>query len=145
MVQPVSGSKPCPDGYTLRKGYTRKLRQNVLNKGFVVRRGKGQHYTAKPTQSEIAVPPVCAKNKSTAGKSTLRKGYLIKYGYSYRLADSQRRKALQRAIEAYGKLSVYSQLTLAAKSAQSRDPNIAAVFAMDRDWVQGQPNTQKKK
>jgi len=88
---------------------------------------------------------VCAKNKSTAGKSALRKGYLIKYGYSYRLADSQRRKALQRAIEAYGKLSVYSQLTLAAKSAQSRDPNIAAVFAMDRDWVQGQPNAQKKK
>jgi hypothetical protein len=144
MVLPGSGSKPCPDGYTLRKGYTRKLGQNVLNKGFLVRRGKGQHYTAKPKKSEITVPAVCAKNKSNSGNRGLRKGFLIKYGYSYKLADSQRHKALLSAINAYGKPSVYNQLNTVAKLAQTRDPNIAAVFLMDRDWVKGQQNVQKK-
>jgi hypothetical protein len=47
-------------------------------------------------------------------------------------------------VEAYGKLSVYAQLNLAAKSAQARDQKIANVFIMDRDWIKQQPDTQKK-
>jgi len=139
MVKPGSGSKPCPDGYVLRKGYTRKVRNEVLTKGYTVHR-KRQFYTAKPTKSEVAVGASCAKKKSTSGKGALRKGLLIKYGYSYRLADSQRKKALQSAMKAYGKTSVYNRLRTVAKLAEAKEPTVAAVFQLDADWVKTQPN-----
>ena len=143
MVKPTSGNKPCPDGYTYRKGYTRKLAQTILNEGYTVQRKRGrnqknQMYTAKPRQAEITVPPSCAKNKSNSGKGILRKGTLIKYGYSFKLADSQRHKALLSAIEAYGKTSVYNRLNTVAALAKKSQPNVASIFLKDRDWVQGQ-------
>jgi len=144
MVKPVSGNKPCPDGYTYRKGYTRKLAQTILNQGYTVqrKRGRNQMYTAKPKQAEITVPPSCAKNKSNSGKGILRKGTLIKYGYSFKLADSQRHKALLNAIEAYGKTSVYNRLNTVAALAKKSQPNVAEIFLKDRNWVQGQADSK---
>jgi len=142
MVKPVSGSKPCPDGYTLRKGYTRKLGANILEKGYLVQRhrGKRQTFRAKPTKRETVVPPSCAKKKTNSGKGVLRKGTLIKYGYSFKLADSQRKKALANAMKAYGKISVYNRLNTVAELAKAKEPTVAAIFLMDRDWVKAQPD-----
>jgi len=139
MVKPANGGKPCPEGYVLRKGYTRKVRNEVLAKGYTVRR-KRQFYTAKPTKSEVTVGASCAKKKTHSGKGVLRKGLLIKYGYSYRLADSQRKKALESAIKAYGKTSVYNRLRAVVKLASAKEPTVAAVFQMDAEWVKAQPN-----
>jgi hypothetical protein len=142
MVKPASGNQPCPDGYVLRKGYTRKLKQNVLNKGYTVQR-KGQFYTAKPTKNTVDVPASCVKKKSNSGMGVLRKGTLIKYGYSFKLADRQREKALIHAMEAYGKTSVVNRLATVAKLAKASQPNVAAIFMRDREWAQQQPDPKK--
>jgi hypothetical protein len=130
--------KKCPSGYTYRRGYTRKLKNETKREGFTVRRD-GKLFTVKPKKSLISVPAKCVpiKKKSTGKMSvgSLRKGNLIKFGYSYRLPDSSRRKALKKAIEAYGATGVYKKLETASKLAMKTAPDASIIFSKDRDWV----------
>jgi hypothetical protein len=131
MPQP-EGDK-CPLGYTFRKGYTRKIRKSP----FYVQR-KGQLYTVDPKKNAAEIPASCVKNRASAVRNTqnaLRKGVLIKYGYSYKLADGVREKALRKAVEAYGAKKVYSKLHVVAKLAQKKYPQPASIFARDSQWV----------
>ena len=103
----------CPPGYILRRGYTRKFKNSVKRQGYTVRR-KGKLFTVLPKKNSAYVPPQCIKNRGLPGKGpvdgkgigALRKGELIKYGYSYRLADSKRQSALKKAMKSYGTLSL---------------------------------------
>ena len=65
----------------------------------------------------------------------LRKGELIKYGYQYRLADRLRHRALERAIKAYGGLSVFHKLDAVAKLSKKTAPDASDTFSKDREWV----------
>jgi len=123
----------CPEGYTLRKGYTRKFTKNVKNKGFTVRR-KGTVYTVRPKANSIKVDPVCVKNRVN-GIGKLRKGELIKYGYQYRLSDALRHKALEKAVKQYGALSVFRKLDAVAKLSVRVAPDASKIFAKDRNWI----------
>lgn len=123
----------CPEGYTLRKGYTRKFTKNVKNKGFTVRR-KGTVYTARPKANSIKVDPVCVKNRVN-GIGKVRKGELIKYGYQYRLSDASRRKALEKAIKQYGAQSVFKKLDAVAKLSVRVAPDASKIFSKDRNWI----------
>lgn len=123
----------CPEGYTLRKGYTRKFTKNVKNKGFTVRR-KGTVYTVRPKVNSIKVDPVCVKNRVN-GIGKLRKGELIKYGYQYRLSDALRHKALEKAVKQYGALSVFRKLDAVAKLSVRVAPDASKIFAKDRNWI----------
>ena len=123
----------CPEGYTLRKGYTRKFTKNVKNKGFTVRR-KGTVYTVRPKVNSIKVDPVCVKNRVN-GIGKLRKGELIKYGYQYRLSDAIRHKALEKAVKQYGALSVFRKLDAVAKLSVRVAPDASKIFAKDRNWI----------
>ena len=135
-----SVKKTCPTGYHSRKSYTRKFRRSITSSGFTVRR-KGQVYTAHPSDKPVHVPASCIKNHATSLRSTsngmgkLRKGELIKYGYQYRLADRLRHRALERAIKAYGGLSVYHKLDAVAKLSKKTAPDASDTFSKDRDWV----------
>lgn len=127
----------CPPGYRRRKSYTRKVSNSIAKEGFTVRR-KGQIYTAHPNTSPVYVPSTCVKipvstKKAKFGK--LRKGHLLKYGYQYRLSDRVRRKALEKAIEAYGLTSVYHKLDAVAKLSVHSAPDASKTFAKDREWV----------
>jgi hypothetical protein len=132
----------CPKGYILRKGYTRKFKNTIKREGYTVRR-KGRMFTVKPKKNIIVVNPACIKNKGLPGKgpiegegfASLRKGELIRYGYSYRLADSKRRAALRKAIGAYGALSVYRKLDAVSKLSMRTAPDASVIFAKDRDWI----------
>lgn len=132
----------CPEGYIMRKGYTRKFRPSVKTTGFTVRR-KGTVYTVRPKANTIKVPPACIKNRGLPGKGPkegegigkLRKGELIKYGYQYRLSDSLRQAALKRAIKRYGALSVYRKLDAVAKLSLRTAPDASGIFVKDRNWV----------
>ena len=135
----MSTRKNCPDGYIMRKGYTRKFRQSLVTSGYTVRR-KGKLFLVHPP-SNIYVPPTCIKDrglsntKSNTRIGKLRKGDLIKYGYQYRLSDRLREKALRKAIDAYGLLSVYHKLDAVAKLSVRTAPDANKIFKRDRAWV----------
>lgn len=128
----------CPEGYIKRKGYTRKFSASVKQSGYTVRR-KGKLYTIQPKIQQVSVPASCVKKRNVTVKSTgkLRKGDLIKYGYQYRLSDLLREKALKKAIDAYGALSVYQKLNAVAKLSSGRAPDAHKIFVRDRNWIQG--------
>ncbi len=132
----------CPSGYIMRKGYTRKFKNTIKREGFTVRR-RGKLFTVRPKKNETYVPAGCIRNRGLPGKGpregegigSLRKGELIKYGYSYRLADSARQKALKKAVKAYGALSVYRKLDAVTKYSVRTAPDASKIFERDRDWV----------
>jgi hypothetical protein len=132
----------CPPGTIMRKGYTRKFRQSITKSGFTVRR-KGKLYTVRPKKDMVYVPPACIKDRGLTGKGPangqgfgkLRKGELIKYGYQYRLSDRLREKALEKAIKAYGALTVFHKLDAVAKLSSRTAPDASRIFAQDRNWV----------
>jgi hypothetical protein len=126
----------CPEGYVKRKGYTRKFSSSVKQSGYTVRR-KGKLYTVQPKVQEVVVPARCVKKRNVTMKSMrkLRKGDLIKYGYQYRLSDLLREKALRKAIDAYGALSVYHKLDEVAKLSAAHAPDAHKIFVRDRNWV----------
>ena len=101
-------------------------------------------YTVKPKKNVTYVSSACIKNRGLPGKgpregegfASLRKGELIKYGYSYRLSNTVRRKALEKAIKAYGALPVYRKLDAVAKLSMRTAPEAHKVFVADRDWIQ---------
>lgn len=129
----------CPQGYILRRGYTRKFRPSVKSTGFTVRR-KGTVYTVRPKANTIRVPASCIKNRGLPGKGPegigkLRKGELIKYGYQYRLSDSLRQAALKKAVKRYGALSVYRKLDAVSKLSLRTAPDASKIFSRDRDWI----------
>ena len=134
-------TKPCPPGQIRRRGYTRKFKNSVRKAGYTVRR-KGKTYVVKPTKTETRVASTCIKDAGKPGKGTtgrrigpLRTGDLIKYGYSYRLPDSVRRKALEKAVKVYGALKTYHKLDAVAKLSVRVAPDASKIFAMDRDWI----------
>jgi hypothetical protein len=132
--------KPCPKGYLLRKGYTRKFKESVMDRGYTVKRGDVV-FRAYPKTSRIRVEPTCIKDRglpgtiSGPGIGPLKKGELIKYGYSFRLPAELRRNALKRAISEYTALGVYRKLDAVAKLSVRVNPKASKRFAADRDWL----------
>jgi hypothetical protein len=139
-------SDDCPQGYIRRKSYTRKFRNNVRRYGYTKKRGN-KVFRVYPRKSVTMVRSGCIRNrglpgkgprKGTTGIGPLRKGELIKYGYSYRLPESERHAALKRAIHAYSAISVYRKLDAVAKYSVRTAPDASNVFTKDRDWVYSQ-------
>lgn len=130
----------CPEGYILRKGYTRKISNNIGKKGYT-RRVKGVLYVVHPKTNAIQVDAACVKKRKTRSINKLRKGELIKYGYQYRLSDALRRKALEKAIKQYGVLSIYRKLDTVAKLSVRTAPDASKIFSKDRNWIR---NSYKK-
>jgi len=126
----------CPEGYIKRKGYTRKFSSSVKHSGYTVRR-KGKLYTIQPKVQQVNVPASCVKKRNVTMKSMgkLRKGDLIKYGYQYRLSDLLREKALRKAVDSYGALSVYHKLNAVAKLSEKHAPDAHKIFVRDRNWL----------
>jgi hypothetical protein len=148
---PVAGQENCPAGYIKRKGYVRRFKKNVVNLGFTRRKGN-KLIIVKPKSNVTVVRASCIRNRGLPGKGPregegigkLRKGELIKYGYTYKLANSARHAALKRAITAHGKTvnakkagatSVYRKLNAVAKLSLRVAPNASRIFARDRNWV----------
>jgi hypothetical protein len=132
----------CPQGYIMRRGYTRRFKPSVKTSGFTVRR-RGTVYTVRPKANTIRVPAACIKDRGLPGKGPregegigkLRKGELIKYGYQYRLSDALRQKSLRKAIKRYGPLSVYRKLDAVAKLSLRTAPDASSIFSRDRNWI----------
>ena len=133
--------KPCPPGTIRRAAYVRHL----SSRGHTVRR-KGKLIVTRPKVRATRVRAACIKERGH-GKATgtrlgpLKKGELIKYGYSYRLSDKMRHEALKRAVKAYGPLETYHKLDAVAKLSKRVAPDASAIFTLDRDWVRERLNS----
>ena len=109
--------------------------KNIKSNGFTVRR-KGTVYTVRPKANSIQVDASCVKKRnSKSGIGKLRKGELIKYGYTYRLAEQFRRDALKKAIDEYNALKVFHKLDAVAKLTKRTSHKAHSIFAKDRDWI----------
>ena len=133
MPSPTS----CPEGYTLRKGHTRKPR------GKHTIRRDGKVFIVSSSNVPVRISASCVKtrkHKETMSKTSkqiriLRKGALIKYGYQWRLSDITRRNALKKAVKDYGALSVFHKLDAVTKLTKRKAPNAHVRLEMDRDWI----------
>ena len=137
-------SRECPPGMISRRAYVRKYSSAVRKQGFTVRRrSTGKIYRVYPKAKEMLVEAKCVKDLGLPGKGPrdgkgfgpLRKGELKRYGYSFRLSESQRHAALQEAIKHYGVTGVYRKLNAVAKLTTRTIPTAAKTFAADRNWV----------
>jgi hypothetical protein len=133
-------AKPCPPGYLLRKGYVRRFHNTVRNRGYTVKRGDTV-FRVYPKANQVEVKASCIKDRGLPGTLTgpgigpLKRGELIKYGYSYRLPASLRREALKKAVSEYTALSVYRKLDAVAKLTKRLNHKASSRFEADRDWV----------
>lgn len=135
----VNVRKACPPGKILRKAYVRRFRTNIRERGYTVKRGS-QVYKAYPRASSTVVQATCIKDKGLPGKgpqqiAPLRKGELLKHGYSYKKSDLERHEALRRAAKEFTPLGVYRKLNAVAKLSVRAAPKASGIFKKDRDWV----------
>lgn len=139
----VAGTAPehpkCPPGQVYRRPYLRKYSNTVKREGYLVKR-KGVTVRIRPTTNAVQVKGACvtleeAGEGDTLEQKAVKKGELLKYGYSFRLPRNVRHEALKRSIYAYGARHVYRKLYTVAKLFKDSKPDAARVFAEDRDWV----------
>jgi len=153
-VPKPSRSRRCGPNEIIRAGYHRKLSSKVRASGYTrkIKNGRVIHVYPK-INSNTYVPPACVKDIGKAGKLSagvprigpLHQGDLKKYGYSYKLPEDVRRKALERAVGKYGALSTYRKLNAVAKLSGLSAPAAAAAFSADRNWIHGKFMNSKEK
>ena len=89
-----------------------------------------------PAKAKIAKRRGGAVPKAKKGQfSLVPKGSLTKYGYSSTLPIAVRRKALEKAVSAYGANDVVEKLRAVALLQSKRSPATAHKFADDAAWV----------
>lgn len=139
-LRPVAANTmKCPPGQVYRRPYLRKYSNTVKREGYLVKR-KGVTVRIRPKTNAVQVKGACvtleeAGEGATLEQKAVKKGELLKYGYTFRLPTSVRHEALKRAIYAYGASHVYRKLYTVAKLFKESKPEAARVFAEDRDWV----------
>ena len=135
----INTRKVCPPGFLLRKAYVRRYTTGVREKGYTVHRAD-KTYKAYPKSGSTIVKSSCIVDRGKEGKgplaiAPLRKGELLKYGYSYRKPAEERHEALRKAEKEFGELGLYRKLNAVAKLSTRTAPEASKVFKADRDWV----------
>jgi hypothetical protein len=132
----------CPEGKIERRGYVRKFGQDIIQRGYTVKRASGRVYRVHPEKKSVYVKPGCIKDRGIPGKlgpgegfGPLRKGELKKHGYMYQNSQEARHTALKKAIQEFGALGVFRKLDAVAKLSKRTVPRASTVFKDDRDWI----------
>ena len=141
-------SMHCPDNTTGRRGYTRKngthvrstcvplKGRTVCREGEIPRIAHSRKYMEGGVQKIAHIPASCVRRQSLI--RPLHKGDLKKYGYSYKGTEQTRKNALHKAVNAYGALTTYHKLNAIAKLSGNQYPEIANIFARNRNWVKSE-------
>lgn len=114
-------------------GGTRCKAKQILRSAYTRKSGK-------------TVKAACIRNVGRPGKGlrtggpgigTLKKGLLAKFGYSdiTNKSDQVRHASLNKAVKAYGPLSVFRKLNAAYVYTKNTSPASSAIFLTDRDWI----------
>jgi hypothetical protein len=72
-------------------------------------------------------------------------GSLTDLGYDVYASEDDKRRALKRAIKAYGHLAVIRRLNAVSVLNKNREPALSKKFARDRDWVSAKYKEYKTK
>ena len=117
------GVRRCPAGKVLRAAHVR--------------------YTKKG--SRVHMPAVCIPDIGAVGKGlrggpgigTLKKGNLVRFGYQKIAAmdTTDRRAALQKAVGAYGALTVWRKLNALSVYTRRTSPKTSRTAKADMDWI----------
>lgn len=142
--------KRCPKGQIARASYVRRISSNVASKGYTKKVRSGQIVRIYPKRKSVFVESTCVKDLGKPGKlavgapkiGPLRKGELAKHGYSYKLPESIRRAALEKAVKEYGPLNTYRKLNAVSKLTVKTSPVASAAFASDRNWIRSKYATE---
>lgn len=142
--------KRCPNGQIARASYVRRVSSNVAKKGYTKKISSGKIVKIFPKQRSTFVKSACVKDLGKPGKlpagapqiGPLKKGELAKHGYSYKLPESIRRTALEKAVKEYGPLSTYRKLNAVSKLTVRTSPIASSTFAADRNWIRSKYSTQ---
>jgi hypothetical protein len=147
----ISGTrKRCPNGQIARASYVRRVSSNVAKKGYTKKISSGKIVKIFPKQKSTYVKSACVKDLGKPGKlpagapqiGPLKKGELAKHGYSYKLPESVRHLALEKAVKEYGPLSTYRKLNAVSKLTVRTSPTASFIFAGDRNWIRSKYSTQ---
>jgi len=111
-----------------RKGYHRK--------GYYIHKG-GKRIYIPPTYIPPTTYYITDRGKKGRGKKLIpvKRGRLSKYGYATNKSAKERHKALRKAVQAYGALSVYRMLNAQVVLRKRTQPKQRRIFKADRDWV----------
>ena len=107
-------------------------------------------YTIKPHKRRLTmVQSKCVKDTGLPGKAQqkigpLHKGELSRYGYTLKISEKERHRALKKAVEKYGVLGVYRKLDAVAKLTSRTVPEASKLFEKDREWVKETYGTLKQ-
>lgn len=135
----VNTRKACPAGKILRKAYVRRYTTGIRKQGYTVHRGN-RTYRAYPKSKSTIVKAACIEDRGLKGKgplqiAPLRRGELLKHGYTFRKSSEERHAALRKAEKEFGALGLFRKLNAVAKLSKRTAPDASRVFAADRDWV----------
>jgi len=68
----------------------------------------------------------------------VEKGKLSRFGYSTSLPAEKRRKALEKAVDEYGALSVARKINAMIIMRKRRQPEARKIFESDAEWIRDQ-------
>ena len=107
------------------QGYRGKIRVHV--------KATKKHKAYTQTRKDLGLP-----GKGPKTFPIIEKGTLKKFGYATSKGLVARRKALAKAIQEYGALTVWHKLDVMVKVRKRTQPEAREVFQADRDWVHTQ-------
>ncbi len=122
-------SPACKSGQIRRASYSR--RSYTRKNGRAVRSTRVSATCIKDRGS----PGKWTQKHGSAGIGTLKAGRLSKYGYTSSKPATTRHMALNKAIKAYGAVSVYRMLNAVYVYTKRTSPAVSAIYKTDRDWV----------
>lgn len=139
----IGSKKECPPGKIARSAYVRRITSRIHKEGYNRVTKSGKVVKIFPKEKSVFVKAACVKDVGKPGKlptgspkiGPLRKGELKRFGYSYKLPETERRAALQRAIQELGPLDIYRKLDAVSKLTVRTSPQSSSTFASDRNWV----------
>jgi hypothetical protein len=132
--------KGCPEGEVKRKGYTRKsftrrsgsrVRSSSVSSGCIKDRG----YRSRLFQLKTG----------SMGIGKLRKGELREFGYSPDKSEESRHKSLRAASKKYSSLTVLRKLNALAVYNKRTQPEHAAVYKSDQQYISEMHKKEKSK
>lgn len=112
-------------GMIMRSAYTRKTKS-----GKTIRVPAGMI-------KDVGLPGKGYKGNNGPGIGELHSGDLTKFGYENvaSLSSTDRRKALKKAVDAYGALDVMRKLVAVSTYSKRTAPGSSKVFKSDATWV----------
>lgn len=135
------GSNKCPKGEIMRDGYIRR--------GYVISRGSAKGRRVKRTY----VPATCIEDRGKPGKGPkLIPAFktpeaLRQFGYSVKDPFEDRKKAIRKAVDKYGKNKIIRHLVVARIYHKNTNPVYTRKFQKDEEYAReyGDKKTKKKR